>query len=203
MKNLNKGFTLIELLVVIAIISILSTVILSSIQDARLKAQSAKTVQQVREVQNAIAMFVTDNNKFPSPGLSGIICLGPQGATCHNGVGVGLAVPQIYQMGDFANINFENNYVDNSFFAKVALAQQKVNNYINFNFIDIPVFVRNSQQYGGGIIYQCIDNCNDAVVTWSTPKPVTKGTRISNDNVYVYKQIANDPGGGAGGAYGN
>ncbi|HMP85146.1 MAG TPA: type II secretion system protein [Candidatus Paceibacterota bacterium] len=203
MKNLNKGFTLIELLVVIAIISILSTVILSSIQDARLKAQSAKTVQQVREVQNAIAMFVTDNGRFPNPpeGID-ILCLGPQDAACYLGAS-GSPVQVSSDMGDFANINFENNYVDNSFFAKVALAQQKVNNYINFNFIDIPVFVRNSQQYGGGIIYQCIDNCNDAVVIWSTPKPVTKGTRISNDNVYVYKQIANDPGGGAGGAYGN
>jgi len=37
----NKGFTLIELLVVISIISLLSTVVMSSLQSARIKAQES------------------------------------------------------------------------------------------------------------------------------------------------------------------
>lgn len=65
----RRGFTLIELLVVIAIIGVLSSVILSSLNSARAKAQDAKRVTDVREVQKALALYASDNGgQFPNTG---------------------------------------------------------------------------------------------------------------------------------------
>jgi prepilin-type N-terminal cleavage/methylation domain-containing protein len=47
-----RGFTLIELLIVVAIIGLLSSVVLSSMRDARLKAADAAVLQQARELRN-------------------------------------------------------------------------------------------------------------------------------------------------------
>jgi len=47
----NKGFTLIELLVVISIISLLSTVVMASLQSARTKAQEAAIRQDLQSIK--------------------------------------------------------------------------------------------------------------------------------------------------------
>jgi len=47
----KKGFTLIELLVVISIISLLSTVVMSALNDSRIKARDTQRVAQIRELQ--------------------------------------------------------------------------------------------------------------------------------------------------------
>ena len=63
----NKGFTLIELLVVIAIIGILSSVVLASLNTARLKARDAKRILDVKQLQNALQLYSEDNNGgYPS-----------------------------------------------------------------------------------------------------------------------------------------
>ena len=75
MKNLNrnsrtKGFTLIELLVVISIIGILASVLLASLQDARLSAQYASAKQEMKIISEATIlinsgeslMSITQNN---------------------------------------------------------------------------------------------------------------------------------------------
>ena len=51
---MKKGFTLIELLVVISIISLLSTVVLAALSDAREKAKIAKAQQDTRLIVQAI-----------------------------------------------------------------------------------------------------------------------------------------------------
>ncbi len=62
----NKGFTLIELLVVIAIIGILSSVVLVSLNSARIKARDAKRTASIKELQTALELYYDDNGSYPS-----------------------------------------------------------------------------------------------------------------------------------------
>lgn len=65
----RKGFTLIELLVVIAIIGLLSSVVLASLNTARSRANDAKRLSDIRQVQRALELFATDNNgRYPDTG---------------------------------------------------------------------------------------------------------------------------------------
>jgi type II secretion system protein G len=71
LKN-NNGFTLIELLVVISIISLLSSVVLATLKDARQKAQNAKTVSEIKQLQNALELYRADNGKYPNEDAYGM-----------------------------------------------------------------------------------------------------------------------------------
>lgn len=64
MKN-EKGFTLIELLVVIAIIGLLSTLAVVGLNNARLKARDAKRQSDIRVLQTAIELYLTENAAKP------------------------------------------------------------------------------------------------------------------------------------------
>lgn len=62
----NGGFTLIELLVVIAIIGILSSVVLASLNTARLKARDARRISDVGQLQLALAVYYdAHSNTYP------------------------------------------------------------------------------------------------------------------------------------------
>jgi type II secretion system protein G len=74
MMNKN-GFTLIELLVVISIISLLSSVVLASLNDARGKARDAQRIQQLKQVQAALELYYSENGEYPSGNPQGM-CLG-------------------------------------------------------------------------------------------------------------------------------
>ena len=52
-KNQN-GFTLIELLVVISIISLLSSIVITSLNSARSKSRDIRRISDLREVRNAM-----------------------------------------------------------------------------------------------------------------------------------------------------
>ncbi len=65
MKKNTKGFTLIELLVVIAIIGLLSTLAVVSLNNAREKARNAKRLSDVKQVQTALELYFTDENRYP------------------------------------------------------------------------------------------------------------------------------------------
>jgi prepilin-type N-terminal cleavage/methylation domain-containing protein len=58
----SLGFTLIELLVVISIISLLSSVVLSSVKDAKDKAKGTKFRVEVEEFKKAIELRRLDHN---------------------------------------------------------------------------------------------------------------------------------------------
>mgnify|MGYP001562473937 CR=1 FL=1 len=60
----QAGFTLIELLVVIAIIGMLSSVILASLNSARIKARDARRLADLKSIQTAIELYYSDNNSY-------------------------------------------------------------------------------------------------------------------------------------------
>lgn len=61
----QKGFTLVELLVVIAIISLLSGIVLSSLNSARMKARDARRISEMRQIQLALEMYYHNNGNYP------------------------------------------------------------------------------------------------------------------------------------------
>jgi len=61
----KKGFTLIELLVVIAIIGLISSIVLASLNNARMKARDARRLSDMREMQTALELYYDSNNAYP------------------------------------------------------------------------------------------------------------------------------------------
>lgn len=61
----QRGFTLIELLVVIAIIGILSSVVLASLNSARVKARDARRVADLKQIQIALELWYDTNGQYP------------------------------------------------------------------------------------------------------------------------------------------
>ncbi len=64
----KKGFTLIELLVVIAIIGVLSAIVLASTANARERARDAQRMSDIRQINNAIQLYILTNNHAPNFG---------------------------------------------------------------------------------------------------------------------------------------
>ena len=64
----TKGFTLIELLVVISIIGVLSTVVITSLNEGRARARDAKREQDIISIQNALELYYVDNGRYPING---------------------------------------------------------------------------------------------------------------------------------------
>jgi general secretion pathway protein G len=64
--NTKRGFTLIELLVVIAIIGILSSVVLASLNTARMKSRDTRRVADVKQLQIALALYYDANSQYPT-----------------------------------------------------------------------------------------------------------------------------------------
>lgn len=64
MKNKN-GFTLIELLVVISIISLLASIVLASLNSARVKARDARRIADLGQIRTALEFFFDTNGFYP------------------------------------------------------------------------------------------------------------------------------------------
>lgn len=64
--HLLPGFTLIELLVVIAIIGILASIVLASLNSARVKSRDARRVADIKQIQLALELYYNDNAVYPS-----------------------------------------------------------------------------------------------------------------------------------------
>jgi prepilin-type N-terminal cleavage/methylation domain-containing protein len=64
-KNKQSAFTLIELLVVIAIISLLSSIVLSNLNEARGKARDARRKSDLIQMRLALEYYFDTHDKFP------------------------------------------------------------------------------------------------------------------------------------------
>lgn len=61
----QQGFTLIELLVVIAVIGILASVVMASLNSARVKARNAKRISDLKQISLAVEMYYNDYGTYP------------------------------------------------------------------------------------------------------------------------------------------
>ena len=62
----RRGFTLIELMIVVVILGILATMIMPKILSAPDKAKVKKAMMDIRQIQTALALFKTENGRFPT-----------------------------------------------------------------------------------------------------------------------------------------
>jgi len=61
----DRGFTLIELLVVIAIIGLLASIVLVSLNSARMKARDTKRIAEIKQLMIALEMYYDSNGHYP------------------------------------------------------------------------------------------------------------------------------------------
>ncbi len=80
MKNLQKGFTLIELLVVIAIIGILSSIVLTSLSQARTKSEDAAIQSTVSNMRAQAELYYSINNNYGSSTVTFAVCPSTSGS---------------------------------------------------------------------------------------------------------------------------
>lgn len=64
-NNYSRGFTLIELLVVISIISLLSSVVFTTVNSARMKARDARRIADLRQIATALEFYYDTNGQYP------------------------------------------------------------------------------------------------------------------------------------------
>jgi prepilin-type N-terminal cleavage/methylation domain-containing protein len=69
--NQSQGFTLIELLVVIAIIGLLASVVLVSMNSARIKARDTARLANIKQIQKALETYHVDNGAYPA--VTGVV----------------------------------------------------------------------------------------------------------------------------------
>jgi prepilin-type N-terminal cleavage/methylation domain-containing protein len=66
----SRGFTLIELMIVVSIISTLSSVVFVGLNGARTKGKDTYRVSQIKQVQNALALYYSKYGVYPTNGYS-------------------------------------------------------------------------------------------------------------------------------------
>lgn len=107
----SNGFTLIELLVVISIISVLSGVVLQSINSTRAKSRDAQRLTEIDQINKALELFATGGtNALPSTGINTYVCLGLTSNTppsCGNGLPGSPTI--IYSGNSVADTAIKNN----------------------------------------------------------------------------------------------
>ena len=144
----RTGFTLIELMVVISIISLLSSVVLSSLNYARQKGAQAAFIEEMFQYRNARALYKSTYGYFPGQNSMGWVCLGAN-----------------TECGSTANITLPN-----------ASFNALLTPYINPVVLD-PNPVYFGGYNFTGVMYDCsievAGKCTQAVIVWKMPGLVT------------------------------
>lgn len=83
----TRGFTLIELLVVVSIIGFLASVVLASVNTARIKGEDAKRLSDLRQINHALELYHTQFGSYPATAGAGWQMINNSGW----GVNIGLA----------------------------------------------------------------------------------------------------------------
>jgi len=65
MHKHKRGFTIIELLVVISIIGLLSSMVLVSLDNARIKARDAKRQSDLSNISRALELYYSNHDSYP------------------------------------------------------------------------------------------------------------------------------------------
>lgn len=63
-----NGFTLIELLVVISIISLISSIVMASLNSARISARDTQRISDIRQIRIALELYKSDHGDYPTAG---------------------------------------------------------------------------------------------------------------------------------------
>lgn len=71
-----RGFTIIELLVVVAIIGLMTALGFALFSEARAKGRDAKREKDVKTLQDALSIYVTNANTYPTTDASGLFLTG-------------------------------------------------------------------------------------------------------------------------------
>lgn len=71
-----QGFTLIELLVVMSIIAILASIMYGPFQTARRRARDTQSIQDMRTLQNYLAIYADDHKGFYPASLRDLVVYG-------------------------------------------------------------------------------------------------------------------------------
>lgn len=73
-RRFEKGFTIIELLVVVAIIGILAGVVIIALDSSKVKAHDAQRTTELKELQQALEAFYSQNAGYPQCNTPGGWC---------------------------------------------------------------------------------------------------------------------------------
>ncbi len=104
LRHDQRGVTLVELAVVISVVSLLSTLAIGFVTQARVSARDTIRIQDLQAVQRALSFYYDDHNQYPqtlaNPGNpdSGHVWYGTcAAASCHGSWGVSTEewVPEI------------------------------------------------------------------------------------------------------------
>jgi len=93
----TKGFTLIELLVVISIISLLSSIVLASLNSTRVKARDAYRKQEIQQLVKAFTLYMDDRGSIPISNECGMARVGEIHGLCMNHI----TSPNDWYIGDY------------------------------------------------------------------------------------------------------
>ncbi|MDR3519676.1 MAG: type II secretion system protein [Candidatus Pacebacteria bacterium] len=176
-KNTHRGFTLIELLVVVAIIGLLSTIVLSSVNAARLKANIARRLSDMREIQTALENYYDDYGVYPTTGGASQSQCASWGSFAANAVIPGLvstymptfpADPTMNATNSTSCYLYKSNGTD---YALLDLAISDVG-WTNSMYAQYPTFIDPARE--GGAVTQCGTSFSSWAWKISTPAYICK-----------------------------
>ncbi len=177
----NSGFTLVELLVVIAIIGVVASISIIATVTYREKAQAARVAQEVANFQKAVAVYYSENQRYPDPINSNYAEACYQSGTLVNGTPQKCCVSQegcTYAGEDYATL-------EGGDFAAAARTPRWLTYLIGETAHAIfggsmPSFLTEAPAVAGykGVFYECASAaCTNAYVYFSVPLTLDSCTR--------------------------